>query len=225
MVRLYLKVAVGFTAAFIVCVLLAPMPSFDNPLSTVVEAADGSLLGARVADDGQWRFPPPDTLPDKYVECLINYEDRWFMWHPGINPVAIIKALGANIRAGETVRGGSTITMQVARLARGNRPRTYPGKMVEMLSAVRLELFRSKADILVMYAANAPFGGNTVGLEAAAWRYTGRSSRDISWPVVRRAKYAADWSSTWRYSALRRSITTRCPTSAIRYAENRPHQH
>ncbi len=157
------------------------MPSFDNPLSTVVEAADGSLLGARVADDGQWRFPPSDTLPEKYVECLINYEDRWFMWHPGVNPVAIIKALGANIRAGETVRGGSTITMQVARLARGNRRRTYPGKIVEMLSAVRLELFRSKADILVMYAANAPFGGNTVGLEAAAWRYTGRSSRDISW--------------------------------------------
>jgi penicillin-binding protein 1C len=164
-----------------ICVLLAPMPSFDTPLSTVVEAADGSLLGARVAGDGQWRFPPSDTLPGKYVECLINFEDRWFMWHPGVNPVAIVKALGANIRAGGTVRGGSTITMQVARLARGNRPRTYPGKMVEMLSAVRLELFRSKAEILVMYAANAPFGGNTVGMEAAAWRYTGRSSRDISW--------------------------------------------
>ena len=157
------------------------MPSFDTPLSTVVEAADGSLLGARVAADGQWRFPPPESLPEKYVTCLINYEDRWFRWHPGVNPVAVIKALADNIRAGETVRGGSTITMQVARLARGNPDRTYSGKIIEMLSALKLELFRSKKKILILYAANAPFGGNTVGLEAAAWRYTGRSSDDMTW--------------------------------------------
>ncbi len=98
-----------------------------------------------------------------------------------INPVAVIKALAENIRAGETVRGGSTITMQVARLARGNPDRTYSGKVIEMLSALKLELFRSKNKILILYAANAPFGGNTVGLEAAAWRYTGRSSNDLSW--------------------------------------------
>ncbi len=157
------------------------MPSFNTPLSTVVEAADGSLLGARVAADGQWRFPAPDSLPDKYVTCLINYEDRWFRWHPGVNPVAVVKALADNIRAGETVRGGSTITMQVARLARSNPERTYSGKVIEMLSALKLELFRSKNKILILYAANAPFGGNTVGLEAAAWRYTGRSSNDMSW--------------------------------------------
>ena len=157
------------------------MPSFDTPLSTVVEAADGSLLGARVAADGQWRFPPPENLPEKYITCLINYEDRWFRWHPGVNPVAVVKALADNIRAGETVRGGSTITMQVARLARGNPDRTYSGKVIEMLSALKLELFRSKNKILILYAANAPFGGNTVGLEAAAWRYTGRSSDDLSW--------------------------------------------
>ena len=155
--------------------------NFQSPLSTVVEASDGFLLGARVADDGQWRFPPPDSLPDKYVAALINYEDRWFRWHPGINPVAIVRALSDNIKAGETVRGGSTITMQVARLARGNPPRTYPGKVVEMLSALKLELFRSKDEILRLYAANAPFGGNTVGLDAAAWRYTGRGSSGISW--------------------------------------------
>ena len=119
------------------------MPSFDAPLSTVVEAADGTLLGARVADDGQWRFPPPDSLPDKYVTCLINYEDRYFRWHPGVNPVAVVRALAGNIRAGEIVSGGSTITMQVARLARGNPERTYTGKIIEMLSALKLEVFRS----------------------------------------------------------------------------------
>ncbi len=175
------KILLGVGAVLIICMLAAPMPSFDAPLSTVVEAADGSLLGARVADDGQWRFPPPDSLPDKYVTCLINYEDRWFRWHPGVNPVAVFKALADNIRAGETVRGGSTLTMQVARLARGNPERTYSGKLIEMLSALKLELFRSKKKILILYASNAPFGGNVIGLEAAAWRYTGRSSQDLSW--------------------------------------------
>jgi len=180
-VRIVLKILLGVGVVLITCVLLAPVPSFDKPLSTVVEAADGSLLGARAAGDGQWRFPPPDSLPEKYVTCLINYEDRWFWWHPGVNPVAVIKALVDNIRAGKTVRGGSTITMQVARLARGNPERTYSGKIIEMLSALKLELFRSKRKILLLYAANAPFGGNTVGLEAAAWRYTGRNSNDLTW--------------------------------------------
>jgi penicillin-binding protein 1C len=180
-VKLSARIIIIAAAVLLLSVLLAPMPSFNNPLSTVVESADGSLLGARVADDGQWRFPPPDSLPDKYVTCIINYEDRLYRWHPGINPAAIVKAMADNIRAGETVRGGSTITMQVARMARGNPPRTYRGKMIEMLSALKLELFRSKDEILILYAANAPFGGNTVGLEAASWRYTGRISNDISW--------------------------------------------
>ena len=160
---------------------MAPIPAFHAPLSTVVEAADGTLLGARVAADGQWRFPPPDSLPDKYVTCLVNYEDRYYRWHPGVNPVAVIRALIGNIRAGEIVSGGSTITMQVARMARGNPDRTYGGKIIEMFSAVKLELFRSKRAILKLYAANAPFGGNTVGIEAAAWRYTGRGTADMSW--------------------------------------------
>ena len=180
-VRPAAKIIIGIAATITLCILVAPMPSFHTPFSTVVEAADGTLLGARVAADGQWRFPPPDSLPEKYVTCIINYEDRYFRWHPGVNPVAVVKALSDNIRAGEIVRGGSTITMQVARLARGNPDRTYGGKIVEMLSAMKLELLRSKRTILQLYAANAPFGGNTVGLEAAAWRYTGRSTADLSW--------------------------------------------
>ena len=175
------KIILGGAVVFLVAIMMAPIPAFHAPLSTVVEAADGTLLGARVAADGQWRFPPPDSLPDKYVTCLINYEDRYYRWHPGVNPVAVIRALIGNIRAGEIVSGGSTITMQVARMARGNPDRTYGGKIIEMLSAVKLELFRSKRAILKLYAANAPFGGNTVGIEAAAWRYTGRGTADMSW--------------------------------------------
>jgi len=176
-----LRIVIYGLAVLLLAILVAPMPSFRAPLSTVVEADDGTLLGARVAADGQWRFPPPDSLPEKYITCLINYEDRWFRWHPGVNPVAVIKALSSNIRAGKTVRGGSTITMQVARMARGNPERTYGGKVIEMFSAVKLELFRSKKSILKLYASNAPFGGNTVGIEAAAWRYTGRGTADLTW--------------------------------------------
>lgn len=166
-----------FTAA----VLLAPAPRFRKPLSTVVEASDGSLLGARIAEDGQWRFPAGDSVPEKFKKALLTSEDRFFYYHPGINPVSIIKAFILNIRAGQIVSGGSTITMQVARMAGGNIERTYPAKLREMLSALRLELFRSKKKILTMYVANAPFGGNTIGLEAASWRYTGKAPENLTW--------------------------------------------
>jgi penicillin-binding protein 1C len=157
------------------------MPEFSDPLSTVVEARDGSLLGARIAGDGQWRFPPSDTVPLKFEKALLAFEDRYFRFHPGINPVSLARAMRDNLQAGTVVSGGSTITMQVARLARGNPSRTYAGKMAEMLSALKLEIFRTKRTILGMYVANAPFGGNTVGLGAAAWRYTGKNESSLTW--------------------------------------------
>lgn len=175
------KILLAAAATFIVAVLLSPFPRFKVPFSTVVEAGDGSLLGARIADDGQWRFAPSENVPEKFEKALLTFEDRYFYRHPGINPVSIIKALRDNMKAGEIVRGGSTITMQVARISRGNMSRTYPEKIIEMLSALKLELFRSKKTIFKLYAANAPFGGNIVGLDAATWRYTGKTPSDITW--------------------------------------------
>lgn len=164
-----------------VALILSPTPRFSAPLSTVVEAADGSLLGARIAGDGQWRFPAGKEVPDKFIKSLLTFEDRYFFFHPGINPVSVIRAVKDNIKAGRIVSGGSTITMQVARLAGGNRPRTFRIKFTEMLSALKLEILRSKKEILKTYSANAPFGGNIVGLDAAAWRYTGKEPDDITW--------------------------------------------
>jgi penicillin-binding protein 1C len=177
------KVLKILTAAglMIVPVLLSPLPRFNSPYATVVEARDGRLLGARIADDGQWRFPALSHVPDKFEKALLEYEDRWYYYHCGVNPVSVIRALVSNIKAGETVSGGSTITMQVARLAGGNSRRTYAAKAAEILSAIKLEIFRSKKTILLMYSANAPFGGNTVGIEAAARRYTGKASSELSW--------------------------------------------
>ena len=176
-----LKIFIISAGVLITPVLLSPLPDFRVPLSTVVEANDGSLLGARIADDGQWRFPGTGQVPEKFEKSLLTFEDGWFYYHPGINPVSIFRALKNNIKAGVIVSGGSTITMQVARISRGNKPRSYTGKIIEMLSALKLELFRSKKEILQLYVSNAPFGGNTVGLEAAAWRYTGKSSADMTW--------------------------------------------
>ena len=158
-----------------------PDPLFDAPLSSVLEARDGSLLGARIAADGQWRFPGRDTVPEKYAAALIAFEDKRFRRHPGVDPLALARAIRTNLRAGEVVSGGSTITMQVIRMARGQRARTYREKFVEAALAVRLELGTTKDEVLALYAAHAPFGGNVVGLEAAAWRYFGRGPADLSW--------------------------------------------
>jgi penicillin-binding protein 1C len=176
-----LKIILIAAGVIITPVLLSPYPRFRAPLSTIIEGNDGTLLGARIADDGQWRFPDFDHVPEKFEKALLAFEDKYFYWHPGINPVSLVRALSMNIKAGKIVSGGSTITMQVARISQGNRPRTYSQKFIEMLSSLKLELFRSKKVILNMYAANAPFGGNIVGLEAATWRYLGKSSEDLTW--------------------------------------------
>ena len=148
--------------------------------ATVVTDRNGELLGARIAGDQQWRFPPCDTVPERFATALIQFEDRHFRWHPGVNPVALARAFVDNLRAGHVVSGGSTITMQVIRLSR-NRERTIWQKLVEAVLATRLEFRCSKDGILALYASYAPFGGNVVGLEAAAWRYFGRPAGELSW--------------------------------------------
>lgn len=155
----------------------------DAQLSTVVLDRNGELIGARIASDGQWRFPAdaaPSSGREKYFKALVRFEDRWFRWHPGVNPVSIVRAAVANARAGHVVSGGSTISMQVIRMSR-RKPRTLWQKAVEAVLVTRLELRYSKDEILELYAANAPFGGNVVGLEAASWRYFGRPSGELSW--------------------------------------------
>lgn len=159
-----------------------PMPPlFTAPCSTVLLAHEGQLLGATVADDGQWRFPPPDSVPAQFATCLIQFEDRHFRRHFGIRPQSLVRAWLQNRKAGRVVSGGSTITMQVARMARGNQGRTYGAKLKEALLALRIELRYGKDEILRLFAAHAPFGGNVVGLDAAAWRYYGRPADALSW--------------------------------------------
>ncbi len=139
------------------------------------------MLSAQIAEDEQWRLPPPDTLPQKYVQCLLQFEDKRFFHHPGVDPVAVLRAVWLNVKHRRIVSGGSTISMQVIRLSRGNRRRTIAEKLKEMVLATRLELRFSKAEILKMYATHAPYGGNVVGIESASWRYFNKPSSLLSW--------------------------------------------
>lgn len=182
---LKLKKRLSAWAVFVISIslllLCVPSPLFDVPYSTIVESNDGKLLGARIADDQQWRFPALDSLPAKYEQCLLNFEDRFFYYHPGINPVSLVRALFQNIKEKKVVSGGSTITMQVCRIARGAKKRSVKNKLIEMVWALNLELRYSKKEILNLYASHAPFGGNVVGVDAASWRYFSRPVCELSW--------------------------------------------
>jgi penicillin-binding protein 1C len=158
-----------------------PVVRFDDPVSPVLFSAEGELLGARPAADGQWRFPPGGHVPGRLVRVLVRFEDRRFFLHPGVDPLAVLRAAGQNLRSGRVESGASTITMQVVRLARKDRERTYLEKLKEAALALKLEARRSKREILELFAAHAPFGGNVVGLDAASWMYFGRSPERLSW--------------------------------------------
>ncbi len=175
------RLAVGAFAALALFLLLVPEVRFRDPLSTVLLDAEGRLLSASIAADGQWRFAPRERVPERFARCAVLFEDRRFRWHPGVDPLAVARALVQNLRAGRVVSGGSTLTMQVVRLARKGRPRTVGEKLVEAVLALRLEATASKDEILALWAGHAPFGGNVVGLEAAAWRYFGRGPDHLSW--------------------------------------------
>lgn len=177
------KKRIGFAIGLFCLVLYIfclPRKLFDVPYSTVVTDRNGVLLGARIARDGQWRFPAQDSVPEKLKRCIIEFEDRHFYKHWGVNPLAIGRATIQNLKEGRIVSGGSTITMQTIRLSR-KESRTFHEKAIEIILATRLEFRYSKEEILAIYASHAPFGGNVVGLEAASWRYFAHATKDLSW--------------------------------------------
>lgn len=158
-----------------------PSELFHSPYSTVTMDRNGELIGASIASDGQWRFPPTDLIPEKFVKSITTFEDRHFFRHFGVNPFSVVRAMKTNIRSKKNVSGASTLTMQVIRLSRNKHSRTVWEKLVEMVLAIRLELSKSKREILALYASHAPFGGNVVGLESASWRYFGRRPDQLTW--------------------------------------------
>lgn len=175
--KVILSIITFLVIAYVFCL---PRQLFQVSYSTVVTDRNEELLGARIASDGQWRFPPRNTTPEKIKQCLIAFEDKHFYHHWGVNPFSVGRATYQNLKKKRIVSGGSTLTMQTIRLAR-NESRTFGEKLIEMIWATRLEFRASKEEILSMYVSHAPFGGNVVGLDAAAWRYFGHSAEELSW--------------------------------------------
>lgn len=156
-----------------------PLPKARDT-STLVVARDGTPLRAFADRDGVWRYPAtPEGVSPLYLQALLNYEDRHFYRHPGINPWALLRAGGQWIRGGRIVSGGSTLTMQVARIL-DRHSRTPWGKLKQLLRALQLEAHLSKREILTLYLERAPFGGTIEGVEAASWAYLGKPASRLS---------------------------------------------
>ena len=176
------KWAIGIFAILTIAYFFAlPKQLFHDPYSTVIEDKTGQLLSASIANDGQWRFPQQNQLPKKFEQAIVQFEDKRFHQHFGVDLLSFGRAIKQNLQAGKVISGGSTLTMQTIRLSRKNKSRTFFEKAVEVVLATRLEFRFSKNEILSLYASHAPFGGNVVGLEAACWRYFGRRPDELSW--------------------------------------------
>lgn len=175
---------VAFLATLLLLDQLLPLPLPATDRTTVVLAADGTPLRTWPGRDGVWRqVVTPDDVSPLYLQALIGYEDRWFHWHPGINPLALVRAGWQWWRQGEVVSGGSTLTMQVARIIdppASGQSRTLRAKLRQMARAVQLEAHLSKRDILTLYLNHAPMGGIVEGVEMASRAYLGKSSRVLS---------------------------------------------
>ena len=176
-------------AAFIFLLWLAvlaadrlwPLPLHDVTPARVVVAEDGTPLWRFADAQGVWRYPV--TLADvspRYLQALIQYEDRWFWKHPGVNPFAVLRAAWQDLTSGRVISGGSTLTMQVARLL-DPHPRTFGGKLRQLWRALQLEWHLSKSEILTLYLNRAPFGGTLQGIGAASWAYLGKPPAQLSY--------------------------------------------
>jgi penicillin-binding protein 1C len=181
-----LKPIIRWTAVALLVALLVLDFAFPPPLpksrdtSTLVVARDGTPLRAFADRDGVWRYPvSSEGVSPLYLQALLTYEDRWFWKHPGINPWALARAGGQLVTRGRIVSGGSTLTMQVARIL-DPHTRTPWGKAKQLLRAVQLEVHLSKRQILDLYLERAPFGGTIEGVEAASWAYLGKPASRLS---------------------------------------------
>ncbi|MCO8165262.1 peptidoglycan glycosyltransferase PbpC [Pseudomonas sp. LJDD11] len=157
-----------------------PLPLPKDDLARVVLAEDGTPLWRFADADGVWRYPVSSSqVSPYYLEALLTYEDRWFYSHPGVNPLSLARASWQNLSGARVVSGGSTLSMQVARLL-DPHARTVPGKLRQLWRTVQLEWHLSKPQILEIYLNRAPFGGTLQGVAAASWAYLGKSPQHLT---------------------------------------------
>ena len=157
-----------------------PLPLPKDDLARVVLAEDGTPLWRFADANGVWRYPVQTAeVSPYYLDALLTYEDRWFYQHPGVNPFALARATWQNLTGARVVSGGSTLSMQVARLL-DPHSRTFHGKLRQLWRTAQLEWHLSKAEILNLYLNRAPFGGTLQGVAAASWAYLGKSPAQLT---------------------------------------------
>ncbi|WP_426100321.1 peptidoglycan glycosyltransferase PbpC [Pseudomonas sp. PSPC3-3] len=157
-----------------------PLPLPKDDLARVVLAEDGTPLWRFADANGVWRYPvQTGEVSPYYLDALLTYEDRWFYQHPGVNPLALARATWQNLTGARVVSGGSTLSMQVARLL-DPHSRTFHGKLRQLWRTAQLEWHLSKAEILNLYLNRAPFGGTLQGVAAASWAYLGKSPAQLT---------------------------------------------
>ncbi len=179
--RTTLIILAGAAGLFLLALLAIPMPdnALDPPASTVIQDRQGRILRVYLSRDDSYLIPVElEEVSPHLTAAFITYEDRFFRWHPGLNPVAILRAARLNLQAGRIVSGGSTITQQLARMI-DPRPRTFGAKLIEAFRALQLELRCSKDEILAAYLNRAPFGGNVLGVAAASRIYFGKPAIEL----------------------------------------------
>ncbi|MGY1918301.1 peptidoglycan glycosyltransferase PbpC [Pseudomonas tolaasii] len=179
-----LRWSLGFVVLLLALLWLAdrlwPLPLPKDDLARVVLAEDGTPLWRFADANGVWRYPiQTDDVSPYYLDALLTYEDRWFYQHPGVNPLALVRATWQNLTGARVVSGGSTLSMQVARLL-DPHSRTFHGKLRQLWRTAQLEWHLSKEEILNLYLNRAPFGGTLQGVAAASWAYLGKSPAQLT---------------------------------------------
>ncbi|MBD3217065.1 MAG: penicillin-binding protein 1C, partial [candidate division Zixibacteria bacterium] len=172
----------GIAVLLILDLVVFPLPSekLSRHSSYFIYDRNGELLNCYASDDHFWRLPTEiDSISPLLIKTVLNTEDKWYRYHPGVNPVSLMKAAVDNVQAGKIIRGGSTITMQIARMMEP-KPRNIGGKLVEIYRALQLEMHYSKDELLEIYFNLIPYGGNIEGVGAAAYFYFGKPPSELT---------------------------------------------
>ena len=178
--KFLLVLLVLLVSSFFVADYLFPLSVSQNKTTQTVIADDETPLWRFADKNGIWRYSVSlDEVPDYYLDVLLNYEDRYFYDHIGINPISLLRAAWQNISNDRIVSGGSTISMQVARLLYPH-DRTLFGKLKQIFRTFQLELHYSKKEILTLYINHAPYGGTIEGIGAASWSYFGKQPKALT---------------------------------------------
>ena len=178
--RIALVIAVTLTALFVLDRVFPPPLERGETVSIMISDRDGRPLRAMPLSNGTWRFAANvEAIDPVFIEALLEVEDQRFWSHGGVDWFGMMRAVWSSAKAGRVVSGGSTITMQTARLLEP-RPRTIRSKLIEMFRAHQIEARLSKQEILELYLTLTPYGGNLEGIRAASWRYFGREPDRLS---------------------------------------------